>query len=62
MINNQYIQTVKHIKQQIVNARYVISKLANKELLLLYYNIGNVIYEKVNKENKNLFTTKSILE
>jgi len=47
MIDKQYIQTVKHIKQQIVNARYVISKLANKELLLLYFNIGNIISEKV---------------
>ena len=50
MINNQYIKTGKHIKQQIIDARYVISKLANKELLLLYYNIDNVICEKVNKE------------
>ncbi len=50
MIDKQYIQTVKHIKQQIVNARYVISKLANKELLLLYYNIGNIISGKVSKE------------
>jgi len=50
MTNDQYIQTVKYIKQQIVNTRYAVSKIANKELLSLYYNIGNTISKKVNNE------------
>ncbi len=50
MINNQYLQTVKSIKQQIINARFAIDKIANKELLFLYYNIGSTISVKVQKE------------
>lgn len=45
-----YIQTVKHIKQQIVNARFVIAKIANKELLHLYFQIGNIISVKIKEE------------
>ena len=44
---NNYIQTVKSIKEQILKSRYNITKVANRELLLLYYSVGNTISEKV---------------
>jgi len=48
--NKTYLQFVKEVKQQILQSRYQAAKLVNKELLLLYYNIGNMIFEKVKKE------------
>lgn len=48
--NNTYIQLVQEIKQQILQSRYQAAKLVNKELLLLYFKIGKMIFEKVQKE------------
>ena len=50
MTAKNYIQTVKHIKEQILKSRYHIAKVANKELLFLYYKVGNAISEKVADE------------
>lgn len=50
MIAKNYIQTVKHIKEQILKSRYHIAKVANMELLSLYYKVGNAISEKVADE------------
>ncbi len=48
--NKTYLQFVQELKQQILRSRYQAAKLVNKELLLLYYSIGKMIFEKVQKE------------
>ncbi len=48
--NKTYLQFVQEVKQQILRSRYQAAKLVNKELLLLYYSIGKMIFEKVQKE------------
>src|ERR1044072_700580 len=45
--NNIYLQFVQDIKQQILESRYQAAKLVNKELLLLYYNIGKMLNQKI---------------
>ena len=44
--NNTYLQFVQEVKQQILQSRYQASKLVNKELLMLYLNIGRILHEK----------------
>jgi predicted nuclease of restriction endonuclease-like (RecB) superfamily len=41
------MQFVQEVKQQILQSRYQAAKLVNKELLLLYHNIGQMLYEKI---------------
>ncbi len=50
MKQKEYIQTVKHLKEEILKSRYHIAKVANKEILFLYYKVGNTISEKVAAE------------
>ena len=50
MTQENYIQTVKNLKDEILKSRYTIAKTANKELLLLYFKVGNIISEKVKIE------------
>lgn len=50
MISKNYINTLKIIKEQILSSRYRVAKLANKEILFLYYGIGKMISEKVATE------------
>ncbi len=50
MTQENYIQTVKNLKEEILKSRYSIAKVANRELLLLYYKVGNIISEKVASE------------
>jgi len=46
LINNDvYFETLESIKAQIQNAQYKAVLGANRELILLYWNIGNVIIE-----------------
>jgi len=47
---DNYIQTLKHIKEEILRSRYNIAKVANKEMLFLYFKVGNVISVKVANE------------
>ncbi len=57
MKSNQYISTLKLIKSEILQSRFNVSRIANKELLFLYYKIGFIISEKVAREkwgNKTL--------
>ena len=46
-INDPYLQFVQDVKQQILQSRYHAARLVNKELLLLYYNIGKMLHEKI---------------
>jgi len=46
LINNEnYFEILKNVKAQIQNAQYKAVLGANRELILLYWNIGNVIIE-----------------
>lgn len=42
-ISQEYIQAVKDIKSAILKSRYQAAKLANKELLKLYYSVGGYV-------------------
>ncbi|MCF3112074.1 PDDEXK nuclease domain-containing protein [Niabella sp. CC-SYL272] len=42
-----YLQFVQTVKKQILQSRYQAAKLVNNELLLLYYNIGHSLHEKM---------------
>lgn len=41
--NNEYIETISSVKQEIAKARYKATTSVNKELIILYYNIGKII-------------------
>lgn len=43
IISSDYIQAVKAIKQAILESRYRAARLVNKELLSLYYWVGNYV-------------------
>jgi predicted nuclease of restriction endonuclease-like (RecB) superfamily len=43
--NNDYFQVLERVKEQILNAQYRAVLGANKEQILLYWNIGKVIIE-----------------
>lgn len=46
MSNKDYIQALKAIKEEILRSRYHVAKVANKELLLLYFKVGNTISKR----------------
>jgi hypothetical protein len=41
-----YIAVLSQIKSEILNSRYLIAKMANRELLNLYFKVGKVVSEK----------------
>jgi len=46
-----YIETFNRIKERINQARYQSMVKVNSELILLYWDIGKTIAEKINSEN-----------
>ena len=46
-LDKSYIDFVKELKERIVVSRYKAANLANREQLLLYYNIGYKLSEKI---------------
>lgn len=46
-IDKNYIDFIQSIKKQIVQSRYVASRLVNKEQLMLYFRTGKMISEKI---------------
>ena len=46
MTQENYLQTVINLKEEILKSRYTIAKVANRELLVLYYKVGKTISEK----------------
>ncbi len=50
MTLQNYTETVKQIKSAILHSRYITAKVANKEMLFLYYGVGKTISEKVAAE------------
>ena len=49
-MQDNYIQTLINLKEEILKSRYTIAKVANRELLFLYYKVGKTISEKVNAD------------
>ncbi len=45
-----YIKFINQLKQEIVLSRYNAAKLVNKELLILYFNIGKLLTEKTEQD------------
>ena len=62
MIEKDYIKTIKLIKSEILQSRLLIAKMANKELLLLYFKIGKMIAEKSAKEKWGTKTIQKLAE
>lgn len=42
----EYVAVLSQIKSEILNSRYLIAKMANRELLNLYFKVGKVVSEK----------------
>ncbi len=49
-MNKRYAELIAELKKNIVQSRYIAAKLVNKEQLLLYFNIGKMLAEKVGAE------------
>jgi len=60
MIIDNYIKILKNLKQQIIKSRYEVAKVANKELLNLYFNVGKIISKKVATEKWGNQTIKRL--
>ncbi len=45
MNNNDYLKTIESIKSEIKSAQYKAAVSVNRELIMLYYNIGKIINE-----------------
>lgn len=45
MNNNEYLNTIESIKKEIKSAQYKAAVSVNRELIMLYYNIGKIINE-----------------
>ena len=45
MNNNEYLNTIESIKKEIKSAQYKAAVSVNRELIILYYNIGKIINE-----------------
>ncbi len=52
MNNNEYIDLIQSIKKEIQSAQYKAALSVNKELIMLYYNIGKIINEHKSWGNK----------
>ena len=46
-IDKNYIKFIQSIKNQIVQSRYAAARLANRAQLLLYFNTGKMISDKI---------------
>ena len=49
-MNKQYIRLITDLKQNIIQSRYAAARLANKEQLLLYFRIGEILSERIAAE------------
>ena len=61
IISSEYLKAVKAIKQAILESRYRAARLVNKELLSLYYWVGNYVsvHSRVDAWNTNAIATIS---
>lgn len=51
MNSKEYIQFISDIKSSIIKSRYKAATLANREMLLLYYQTGYKLSDKIKKSN-----------
>jgi hypothetical protein len=49
-MEKQYIDFIADLKRNIIQSRYIAARLANKEQLMLYYNTGKMLAEKIESE------------
>ena len=54
MNNNEYLNTIESIKKEIKSAQYKAAVSVNRELIMLYYNIGKLINEHKTWGNKSI--------
>ena len=59
MNNNEYLDLVQTIKQEIQQAQYKATLSVNKELIMLYYNIGKIINEHLLKIWRLILSSRS---
>jgi len=52
MNDNQYLSIIENIKKEIENAQFKAAVSVNRELVMLYYNIGLIINENKSWGNK----------
>jgi DUF1016 N-terminal domain len=45
--NKDYAQFITELKQDIIQSKYIASRLANRQQLLLYYLTGKMLFEKI---------------
>lgn len=45
-MDKKYLECIKELKQHIITSRYIATRLASKEQLLLYYRTGKSLSEK----------------
>lgn len=50
MKKSEYIKFIKQLKQEIVLSRYNAAKLVNKELLILYFNVGKLLNDRTEED------------
>ena len=49
-MDKKYVEFIDDLKRNIIQSRYIAARLANKEQLLLYFNIGKMLSEKIAAE------------
>ena len=50
-MKKEYSNILVDIKEQIKKSRFLAVKAVNKELILLYYNIGNILSDRISEAN-----------
>lgn len=58
--NNSYLELLAHIKTRIASAQYEAFKAVNKELIKLYWDIGQVIVERLAQEGWGKATVEQL--
>lgn len=62
MIDKSYINVLENIKQQIKTSQHKAILNANKEIILMYWNIGKIIEDNIKWGNKFIEIYLKILE
>jgi predicted nuclease of restriction endonuclease-like (RecB) superfamily len=61
-MDKKYIDFITHLKQNIIQSRYIAARLANKEQLLLYFKTGKMLSEKIEAEKWGAKVMEQIAE
>jgi predicted nuclease of restriction endonuclease-like (RecB) superfamily len=61
-MDRKYIEFIRELKQNIIQSRFIAARLANKEQLLLYYNTGRMLSEKIASEKWGAKVVQQISE